>query len=77
VRIVLNVWSCFHQTEYSTSSESKVRKKPRMVKNITLLAAITKPHAPLSITVANCSEGLGVVVAAGVVVDVPFEGIGA
>ena len=43
---------------------------------MTLLAATTKPHAPPLITVANCSEGSEVVVAEGVVVDVPFEGVG-
>ena len=69
--------SGLHQTEYSTSSaESKVIKKPRMVRNMTLLAATTKPHAPPSITVAKCSEGSGIAVAEGVVVDVPFKGVG-
>ena len=59
-----------HQTEYSTSSESKARKKPRMVRNMTLLAASTRPQAPPSITVVNCTEGLGVVFVAGVLVVV-------
>ena len=40
---------CLHHTEYSTSSESKAIKKPRMVRNITLLAVSTRPHAPPSI----------------------------
>jgi len=51
-----------HQTEYSTSSESKAIKKPRMVRNMTLLAVSTSPHAPPSITVVGSGVGLGVVV---------------
>ena len=43
-----------------------------------LLAAMTRPHAPPSITVVNCfperSSGV-VVTAAGAAVDVPFDGI--
>ena len=35
-----------HQTEYCTSSPSKVMKKPRMVRNMMALAVITKPQAP-------------------------------
>merc|ERR1711963_1096531 len=68
---------CLHHTEYSTSSESKAIKKPRMVRNITLLAVSTRPHAPPSITVVVCSEGWGVVFVPGVVVVVLFGGRGA
>jgi len=41
----------FYQTEYSTSSESKAMKKPRIVRNMTEFAVRTKPQAPPSITV--------------------------
>merc|ERR1711884_437055 len=68
---------CLHHTEYSTSSESKAIKKPRMVRNITLLAVSTRPHAPPSITVVVCSEGWGVVFVPGVVVVVLLGGRGA
>jgi len=53
-------------------------KKPRMVRNMTLLAVSTRPHAPPSITVVNCPEGSGVVLSGGVaVVVVLFGGVGA
>ena len=42
-----------------------------------MLAASTRPHAPASITVVNCSEGSGIVITAGEVVDVKFVGMGA
>jgi len=51
-------------------------KKPRMVRNMTLFAVSTRPHAPPSITVVNCPEGSGVVLMGGVVV-VLFGGMGA
>jgi len=47
-----------------------------MVRNMTLLAVRTRPHAPPSITVVNCPEGSGVVLVGGAVVDVPFGGVG-
>jgi len=66
-----------HQTEYSTSSESKAMKKPRIVRNMTAFAVNTSPQAPPSIMEGMSTiGGVGVVLVPGATVVVVVLGGG-